>query len=76
VSVSVFAAYWGQKRGSTGLRDDKVAAPGRDNDVGLAAVFRLVEILRADVRRVATMLVDVYADFSVNRTGNGRDIRQ
>jgi len=59
-----------------GLRDDKVADPSRDGDAGLAAACRLGEILRADVRRVATILMDVPAKFSVDRSQNGRDIWQ
>src|SRR5882762_1492113 len=63
-----------RERGSAGLRDSKVAGPGRDSDVGLAAAFRLDEILHADIRRVATMLRDVPVEFSVDRARNRRDI--
>ena len=59
-----------------GLRDDKVADPSRDGDAWLTAACQLDEILRADVRQVATMPTDVSAKFSVNRSRNGRDIWQ
>ena len=76
MSVSVFVVYWGRKHGSTGLRDDKVAALGHNDNVGLTAVFWLVKILHANVQQVATMLMDISADFSIDRTQNGRDIWQ
>jgi len=57
-----------------GAENDKIASARCVDDIGLAAVCQLDEILRAVVLLVATMLANVPAKCGVVRTRNGRDI--
>ena len=51
--VCMFAVHRNRRSGGARLRNDKIVSLRCDDDVGLAAAFRLDEILRAGVQSVA-----------------------